>query len=325
MSDITSSSTATSTPMEGVSDTSSLEQAPKESNEVSTKSNEIEGYSEWLKRQSKKDEKSEKAPLKVVKPEDSSDQKQETEQVVTPKIKIKDKEYETAELEKVMEEHGVAASKIKDFEDHFKQVDQNIEKMIDMIKTDPRTLFDRMEVPKEVIEKYYYEKYIEPNTLSAEQKLERYEKADKEKREKEVQDTKAKEDSDRVEHFKGQWRDKIAQTLKEGGLPETDWIVSRMAGYMKQAIDKKLYHVGPSDVVKFVKEDLKNLQKATLGNLTPEQIAETLGEEVIQKIRENETKKFSQGKFDSKVTSQPKVERKPLPGKKITNIYDLLE
>jgi hypothetical protein len=138
------------------------------------------------------------------------------------------------------------------------------------------------------MEKWYTQKFIEPETLSPEERkikeyeaeLERYRTEQREKEDAE----KKKYQDEIVQQQREYLENQIIQALENSGLPKTRYIASRMAFYMKQNLEKGWE--APMDlIVEQVKNERKLLQNAEVSELDGEALVKYLGEDIIHKIR----------------------------------------
>lgn len=306
-----------------------------------------ESFSDWLKREQAKNkaketekvtsEKSKEEKPRVDKvvakePEDSNAKvtkepensnskvaKSESEAEKAPEqvLKVGEKTYKSEDIEKLVKDSTETSTKLE-------TVTNQLKDLVNIIKTKPGEVLDRLEVPREVIEEYYYKKYMEWETLTDAQRVE---KLQNEKKEREDNENKAKAEAAekaRVERNREYWSNVIKNSLQTEGVPENEWTIQRMAGYIRQSQEKSL-NVPHNEIAKMVKEDLYNAQREAFKGMSPEQLIEAIGEEAAAKFRQHETEKFKQTKFEQKpaqTTSEPKPKK---PGKRYSNVYQILD
>ena len=262
-------------------------------------------------------------------PEDS-DEKPETESEEpvsnkqdTTKVKIGDKEYTTEEL-------SAQLSKVEEVTKQHESLLAQVNDLVEALKSRPGDILGQLGANKEAIEEWYYKSHIEPTLLSPE---ERQAKADKEELEsyrtnaqklKEEQEAKAAEES--KEQAKKAWSERIEKAMSEVDLPRTQYTVSKVAQYLRQAYDNGVKDVQPADVVKFVKEDWINTQKELTAKLSPEELMKSLGEETLAKIRQVEVDKYKQTALRPKEKPAGKVrDTGKSKNKKFSSIYNMLD
>ncbi len=305
----------------------------------SSTSTKDESFSDWLKRhnsekgaKAKEPAKTEKAPTKIP-PEDATvaaelkdlnadapkdlkdlkDAKAPAEQT----IKVGDKEYKSQDVEQMTAE-------ITKYKNQEAVTTQQLGDLVNTLRTNPGKILDKLEVSRDIIEKYYFEKYLEQDTLTAEQKLERYQKADQERQMAEQQRIQAEQQKAQEDRNRAYWSEHIKTALTGEGLPETPWTINRMAGYIKNAKDQGI-NVPSSELAKLVKQDIVEAQKAALQGLNPEQLVQALGQEGVAKLRQHDTEKFKQTKFENRNPGKSRVEKPKPPGKKYRSPYDILD
>lgn len=309
-----------------------------------------ESFESWLKRQDSKEakvpesekngkkesDKSDKSLKKDDKPDNESkkvlketkdakdvESDEKNKEIPSPKIKLGDKEYSEPELTKELTEGKQAFEQLK-------TIQSQAEQLVDMLRKDPGQILDKVGANKEAIERWYYETFLEPELLTPEQRQAKSDRSRVEAFEKAESERRAKEDAEKSENLKKQYQQEftkqIAEGLKQGGLPETDWTRNQAARHLKQAlVDKR--PVQMPEIVAKVKQDWVELQKSIVAGLSAEQLAEHLGEDAITKLRAHDVAKLKQDKFESK---KPPVEsdNKARPKKekrKLTSVYDILE
>lgn len=178
---------------------------------------------------------------------------------------------------------------------------KQVEKILATAKSNPiQALMDpalglTKEQIRDAFEQWYSKEYIEPETLSPEQrkykemqeKLSKYEQEEKEKREKEERESEEKLTSQAREHLQEQ----IKEAIETSGLPKTRFLAERMAFYMLKNLQN-----GWDAPIQVIVNQVKQEQKAMLANLTESSDVETLintfGEGVINKIRRYDLEKL---------------------------------
>ena len=345
---VTPNTAPETTPIEEVSQEGGVQESASESKSEG-QDNPNESFSDWLKRQKgdsvSKSKESETAPKKSdtntpkpsesdkkvpdpAKTPDESPLKEPTEDVLSsePEVKIGDKVYKAKDIE------ALAKSESDTKAAHEKTLEQ-VETFVTILKTEPGRIFDKLlEDPavSEVFESYLMKRYVEPakfKTLPPEEKVAHYEKLEADRRAEEEADKRAEAETKAqadAEANRKAWTDKFNESLAKAGLPQNEWTLARMAGYMKQSFAKGL-KVTPDDVIDNVRSDLVEAHKATLQNLDPEQLAAALGEETLGKLRARDVEKLKQGKFENKNPGKGKVEKPEKTKKKLTSIYELLD
>jgi hypothetical protein len=144
---------------------------------------------------------------------------------------------------------------------------------------------------RDEFEKWYSQEFIEPETLTADQKrardmereLLRYKQAEKEAQEKAQLDQEAQMTSQQREYFSQQ----IIDAMDKSGLPKTKFFAQRMAFYMRENLVKGWE--APLDlIVSQVKSERKTMMADLTESASVDQLIEMLGEGVINKIRKHD-------------------------------------
>lgn len=323
--------------VEVVSDVPQTQETSTESKSEGQSDN-VESFESWLAKreagktktepqQSKSDQELSKTDREVPKssnfdektPQKVPEVAKPTETPTEMSIKVGEREYKANDITELNKS-------IKDFQTREAETKQNVQSFVDELKSNPSSILEKLELdPKtwDAIATKYYEKFIEPNTLTTEQKLERMQKAEQQRVDTENKTKADKAESDRVAANKQYWSEKIGEALTTEGLPQTEWSINRLAGYIQQARMKGI-SATPVELAKLVREDITESQKNALQGLNPEQLAAALGEDGVKKFREYQTEKYKQQKFENKSPSKP-VEKAKKPGRKYSNPYDLLD
>lgn len=172
------------------------------------------------------------------------------------------------------------------------------EKFIDLLKTNPRAVLehpglglDLKQLAEQVIWENLQQQAKTPEEREREAERAELEEYRKEKARREAE-TKEADREQLKEKYRQDWSKKFSEALDSARLPKTDWTVQRMAAYMRQALAKGHRHIQPADVVEFVREDWRSAQREMFASLDGDDLIKTLGEDVAEKIRKAELRKF---------------------------------
>lgn len=301
------------------------ETAPK-----STADDPNESFSDWLKRQNgaKEEAKVDKTPS--TKPTEDITSKETVKEPEAPKessLKIGDKEYKAADIESLQKAHDEANAKVE-------RINAQVNDLVEMIKSNPGPILDKLGVGRDIIEKYYYDKYLHADVfkgLPAEEKVRHYEEQEakraEEARVKAETEAKAAEEAKLREAAEANQKlfiDKIGKALDAAKIPKSDWTMQKMADYIQRAQEKGI-QAGLNEIADLVREDLAEIQKATLTTMSPKDLAKVLGEETMAKIRAEDVAKFKQDKFENKNPSKTKVERPQKEKKRYSSPYQMID
>lgn len=199
--------------------------------------------------------------------------------------------------------------------------------MLQRLQEDPLLVFkdpsfkDKFspEQKRAILEKYYHENYIEPETLSeegkklreVERKLKERETADQQRE----QENQTKEEQAAEQYMRQQVQQDIIKTMELGGFKSADgkpvrFYAARTAYWIKQN-EKNGFNAPPELLVQQVKDERNQLVQDMVNNSSPEQLIEMFGEDLIKKLR-----KFDLGRLQaSRGMGQQAVEKKSAPSK----------
>lgn len=238
-------------------------------------------------------------------------------ETVESPLKVGDKEYKAKDIESM-------SKQLEDYKANEGKTARQLQDLVKILQEDPAKVFNKLGIKKELIEEYLWKNHYEYETLSPEQKIAKLEGEKKSQLEASAKAEQEAKDKAQYESNRIYWTGVIKEGLDSQGLPETEWTVQRMAGYIKRAKDQGI-NASHHEIAKLVREDMENAQKAAVAGLSAEQLAKVLGEDAVKALRQHEVDRLKQAKFENKAAVPQHVERSKKTGKKITNIYDLLE
>lgn len=264
----------------------------------------------------KKDEPKVEAAKEALKTE-----KVEEKPVVPSKLKVGDKEYGETEIADLVKASETSAKAVE-------EVRAQAQQLINLLQTDPAQIFDHIQMPREAIEKWYYEHYMEPSLLTPEQRQAKADRAQLERFKKAEAERVAKEEAAQAEALRKRYHEEftasIQNALTETGLPVTEWSISQTARYLSKEFAAGNKAATPTSVAAKVKADWIELQNSVLKGMTPEQLAASLGNEAVAKLRQHDVSKLNNDAFKP----APKTESKPAAKKdskdkpRFKNLYD---
>lgn len=250
-------------------------------------------------------------------PEAKESKESESKEAFKPvKLKAGDQEMEVGSLEELtrIAQKGFGAE--KKFQEAAK-IRQQAENILQAIQDNPLELMKHPSLREKfeaAAEELIWEK-IQKEQMSAEERelmeskaeLERYRKAEQERQQAERQ----RQQQELQEKYRADYQRQFIEALETGGVPKSDWSVQRMALYMKQALAQGMKNITPKDVVSYVKRDWMKAQADLYGSLDGDRLIETLGADVVEKIRKADVSKFKQkppapGKVGGQVSSKPR-------------------
>lgn len=141
---------------------------------------------------------------------------------------------------------------------------------------------------RNVLEEYYAKQYIEPETLSQEEralrereaKIKEWETQQKEREETERKAQEEKMTAQQKEFLQSQ----IIEAMEASDLPKTKFFVSRMAFYMRENM-KNGWDAPKEMIVRQVQNERASIMSDLTEQSTAEQLIKMLGEPIINKIR----------------------------------------
>ncbi len=338
-----SSASLDATTTEGVAEVGSTPETASES-KLAPQDDPNESFQDWVKRTKAEKEEKTESDTKATPERDASGkfvskslekETQTTEPAVKdqelpksessePELKVGDKVYKPKDIEELSAAHSQVSQEMQNLKDRIRELGDTLSK-------DPGAVLDALpELNQEALAKWYYEKYVRPETMSVEEKLAA---AEARLKQREEQEKLAKEESQRVEQETVRQsqvkalNDLISRDLTEAGVPVTEFTIAKMATYVKEA-HASGQKIEPSKLASKVRDDLAKLQADTMKSLPADKLIEALGPETLAKLRAHDAEKFKQTKFENKVKTPEKVSsgKKDEPRKaKYTNPYQLLD
>lgn len=174
-----------------------------------------------------------------------------------------------------------------------------------------QALIDKGFTPEEIREEFeawYTQQFIEPETLTPDQKkskdqereLERYRTQEKERTEKEQREQQEKTTAQQREFLQGQ----IIEAIEKNGLPKNKWFAQRMAFYMRENLNNG-WEAPMELIVSQVKKDHREINSGISEDSSVEQLLEHFGEGIINKIRKHDLEQIrNKRKFSNARTEQ---------------------
>jgi|SRR6478672_990245 len=182
-----------------------------------------------------------------------------------------------------------------------KKTRQEVDKIIARAKTNPiEALLDpslglTRDQVRDAVEKWYSKEFIEPETLTAEQrkmkeyeeKIQQYEQQERQKKEELEREAEEKMTSHQREFLQNQ----IIEALEKSNLPKTKDTVKRMAFYMRQNLMNG-WDAPMEMIISQVKKERLESIRDEVSNSNAEQIIDMFGEDLINKIRQHDLKQL---------------------------------
>jgi hypothetical protein len=190
---------------------------------------------------------------------------------------------------------------------------KSVDKIISTAKNNPiQALMDpelglTKDQIRDAFEKWYTQEYIEPESLTPEQRkskemereLEKYRTSEKEMREKMEREQQEKLTATQREYLQNQ----IIEAMDKSGLPRTKFFAQRMAFYMRENL-RQGWDAPLDLIVSQVKKEHQERNAEISKDATVEQLVEMFGEDVINKIRRHDLEQLRKRRQFPQTSSQ---------------------
>ena len=237
------------------------------------------------------------------------------------KVKIDGQEAEVDEQE-LINNYQIRKASDKRFQEGM-QARKQAEEFVKLLKTDPVKVLTHPTIGadfKKLAEDYLL-KEIEQQMMTPEQrKMQEYQQKlaayeEQEKIAKQQQEAAQKQAIQ--QKYQDEYNKQIVGALETSGLPKTEFTVQRMVYYMYKALEAG-YNVTANDVTDLVRRDYINDTKALYSGLDEEALFKILGDDVANKIRKADLRKFKSNTGPVKVNSPGAGLSKSIKPEKIT-------
>lgn len=160
--------------------------------------------------------------------------------------------------------------------------------------TDPSLGLTKEQI-RDRIEKWYNKEFIEPEGLTPEQRrvksIEEENRRFKEEKEEEMKRLAKQAEDNETNQQREYFQQQIIEALEKSNLPKTKDTVQKMAFFMRQNLINGWD--APLDmVIRQVKDERLSSIRHEVQNSTAEQLIETFGEELVNKIRTHDLQKL---------------------------------
>lgn len=178
---------------------------------------------------------------------------------------------------------------------------KQVERIINTAKSNPiEALMDpslglTKEQVRDAFERWYTQEFIEPETLTPEQRkhkenearLKKYEEQEAQTKRRDEQERQNKETSQQREYLQGV----IIDAMEKSGLPKTKFFAERMAFYMRANL-RNGWDAPMDFIVSQVKKEHRERLSGITEDSSAEQLIDMLGESIINKIRLHDLKQL---------------------------------
>jgi hypothetical protein len=233
------------------------------------------------------------------------------------KINGKESELDEATLIRMAQMGGSAQEKFQRVA-HLEKLEKAIE------SGDHRTVRKLMGDDRfhKISVEYFNERLAEEEMSPKERELKKREEAlreheDKQKSEREERESKQMQALE--DYYAEKFDTEFVSAMKESGLPQTPFVVKRMAELMQLNLTKNI-NASPAQIAKIVKDEARSNIKQLLKSLPEDELASELGEDVEELFRKRSMKKLGNPLANNKAPhpSQQKSERKKEESKPMT-------
>lgn len=196
-----------------------------------------------------------------------------------------------------MKKHAGLGKKAYSNLEEAAKIRKDAESKLDRIKTpkdamkfltDPKNGYDAKEV-RAAFEEWYSEAFIEPETMTPEQKrwaqMERENKELKAEREAQQKEAQAAREAEEDSRTGQQLQSEITSMLEESGMPKTKFTASRMA-YWIRVNESKGINAPKEMIIEQVRTERNNIVKSMADSYDGEALVQHLGEDIVKKIRQ---------------------------------------
>lgn len=177
-----------------------------------------------------------------------------------------------------------------------------------------------------MMEKYYRRRWIDPETLTPEEKRAREaeakiealekEKAERQKRDEELENERLDATTRR------ELQDSIMKMIDESGLPKTRFIASRIAHWMRHNLNKG-WDAPPQVIVSQVKAERDRVVRSLVEKFDGSQLVEAFGDDIVNKLRAYDLEQFKKRKGQPKEPEQPSARAKSAQPKERTTMAEV--
>lgn len=183
---------------------------------------------------------------------------------------------------------------------------QEAENLKARMKSDPWSVMEELGLDPRTTSEEYLIKKLEFDALTPEQKkIMELEQKNKSYEEKEALTKKEREEAEKAEkdakdaeiiaaksaEFVKEYEATFLEALQKSTLPKNHLMVSKVAEKMRIAADQG-WEMSPKQAVKVLEREVAAAKKALIDSLSPDELAEFLGDENLKKVRKRDVDKL---------------------------------
>jgi hypothetical protein len=246
------------------------------------------------------------------------------------KLKYGDEEIEITSMDQLTKiaQKGLGAE--RKFQEAA-NIRKNAEKLVATLKDNPIEILKHPALRDKMLEaaqELIFEQ-IQSEQMTAEERARLQEREELERYRRSEQERKAQEESKQREELKEKYRQdyerQFIDALNVGGIPKSDWAVTRMAQYMRQALKEGMTNITPQDVVHLVKRDWQHAQSELYGQLDGDKLIQMLGPDIAEKIRKADVAKLTSKRPQAQQPAQHVGSSESKPRRRFSSPDQMLE
>lgn len=269
--------------------------------------------------------------------EESEETEDESEEVDDTIIKLtidgKEIEYDISDRERLANDLQLAHGSDKRFKEAKKLRGQALD-LINKILENPEEILTNEALKargfdfRDVAERYLYKQLQLEQMSDSERRAYENEQRIKKYEEQEALSKKQIEEQ-KINTLKEQYRESYQQqfisAVESTKLPKAPWVFSRMAEHMKTAIRKGYKDVTPLDVAPLVKQEWLEANRATLANVSDEELSEVLPKEMAERIRKQNIAKSKQNLFQNNAPKPNGQLKNSVKKPSVSSVYSFMD
>ena len=270
--------------------------------------------------------------------EDESEESEETDEelgdtIIKLTIDGKEIEYDISDRERLANDLQLAHGSDKRFKEAKKLRGQALD-LINKILENPEEILTNEALKargfdfRDVAERYLYKQLQLEQMSDSERRAYENEQRIKKYEEQEALSKKQIEEQ-KINTLKEQYRESYQQqfisAVESTKLPKAPWVFSRMAEHMKTAIRKGYKDVTPLDVAPLVKQEWLEANRATLANVSDEELSEVLPKEMAERIRKQNIAKSKQNLFQNNAPKPNGQLKNSVKKPSVSSVYSFMD
>ena len=270
--------------------------------------------------------------------EDESEESEETDEelgdtIIKLTIDGKEIEYDISDRERLANDLQLAYGSDKRFKEAKKLRGQALD-LINKILENPEEILTNEALKargfdfRDVAERFLYKQLQLEQMSDSERRAYENEQRIKKYEEQETLSKKQIEEQ-KINTLKEQYRESYQQqfisAVESTKLPKAPWVFSRMAEHMKTAIRKGYKDVTPLDVAPLVKQEWLEANRATLANVSDEELSEVLPKEMAERIRKQNIAKSKQNLFQNNAPKPNGQLKNSVKKPSVSSVYSFMD